>query len=175
MRMTRISIGGVMGIVIFAALAFAALSNSSELLASSLYSLMVTGLLLTTAVVPFVRRPFWFGFAVFGWAYLIVAFGPMSPRPAPPPNPIPQFLLEAFAEWNPVHAQSGNGESVRHLLNWQIYSVDAVGRMKLITIPIHLMQTFHLLIVMAAASFGGLATVALARVRPASGGQKAEG
>ena len=87
MRKIRISIAGLMGVVVVAALGFAALRNSSEAWAGLM--LMVTCDVLMLGVVGSVcrgpdERARWLGFAFFGGGYLalahVVAF---YPRPLP--------------------------------------------------------------------------------------------
>src|SRR6184192_4085180 len=80
MSTVRFSIGGLMGVVLVAAIGLAALRNASEPWAGVM-------LLLTHGVLGFaaigvvcrrhVERAWWLGFSLFGWGYLaLVAFWP---------------------------------------------------------------------------------------------------
>src|SRR3954469_26027133 len=90
--MRRVSIAGCMAAVGFLALGSAALTHPSELWASALFTLAVTLLCWASAAATVRRRPFWVGFAVFGWVYLILSLGlfgakgtPLASFPPPPP------------------------------------------------------------------------------------------
>jgi hypothetical protein len=75
----RYSIASLLGLVLFVAVAFAALRQADELWDSAIFSLTV-GLLLISVLLAVHRtgrsRAFWLGFAVVGWAYLIVSLIP---------------------------------------------------------------------------------------------------
>jgi WD40 repeat protein len=79
MRRFRYSIAGLLGLVLFVAVAFAALRQADELWDSALFSLTV-GLLLTSVLLTIHRtgrkRAFWLGFALLGWTYLIASLIP---------------------------------------------------------------------------------------------------
>jgi WD40 repeat protein len=79
MRRFRYSIAGLLGMVLFVAVAFAALRQADELWDSALFSLTV-GLLLTSVLLTIHRtgrkRAFWLGFAFLGWTYLIASLIP---------------------------------------------------------------------------------------------------
>ncbi len=71
----RVSISALMLVVVLFALEFAALRSGSQLWFSVVYTL--TALLLMFAIVASkygrrAARPFWFGFAAFGWGYLLL-------------------------------------------------------------------------------------------------------
>ena len=77
MRSFRVSIAGLMGAVLIAALCVAALRFASETWAG--VTLMATCGVLGLAVVGVVyrdvpERAWWLGFALFGWGYLVLAF-----------------------------------------------------------------------------------------------------
>ncbi len=76
LRRIRFSIAGLMGVVLVAAVGFAALRNASEAWAGWL--LLLTCGVLTLAVVGSLcrgpaERAGWLGFALFGWGYLALA------------------------------------------------------------------------------------------------------
>jgi hypothetical protein len=77
MRRPRVSIAGLMGVVVLAALGFAAIRLGPE--ATSGAMTLVTCAVLLLAIVGAVsrqggRRAWWLGFALFGWAYLVAAY-----------------------------------------------------------------------------------------------------
>ena len=87
LRKIRISIAGLMGVVLVAALAFAALRNSSESWAGLM--LMLTCGVLTLGLVGAVcrgphERAWWLGFTLFGGGYMALAHAmAFSPTPLP--------------------------------------------------------------------------------------------
>jgi WD40 repeat protein len=73
MKHVRFSIASLLGLVLFVAVAFAALLRADGLWDSTVFSLTLG--LLSASVLQAIhhtesRRAFWLGFAVFGWAYL---------------------------------------------------------------------------------------------------------
>jgi hypothetical protein len=79
MRRFRFSIASLLGVVLFVALAVAALRASTDAWESGVLGL--TLLILLTAVLLAVhrtdrKRAYWLGFALFGWVYLIVSLIP---------------------------------------------------------------------------------------------------
>jgi hypothetical protein len=80
----RFSIAGILRIVLFVALAVAALRSATDAWDSGVFGLTLLAFL---AAVPLAiyrangRRAFWLGFALFGWAYLSATLiGPVEPR-----------------------------------------------------------------------------------------------
>lgn len=74
MKHLRISIVGLMGVIVAAALAFAALLKPTFHAVSLTMTAVLTILLYALLVVKFGRhRTFAFGFAIFGWAYAVLA------------------------------------------------------------------------------------------------------
>ena len=73
MRHIRFTIASLLGLVLFVAVAFAALRRADDLWDSTLFSLTL-GLLLASVLLAIhraeSRRAFWLGFALFGGAYL---------------------------------------------------------------------------------------------------------
>ena len=75
MSWTRFSIAGLMGVVLFTALGFAALRNANAFWASATFTVavvMVSLALLGAIARQGTARMIWGGFAVFGWASLII-------------------------------------------------------------------------------------------------------
>lgn len=75
----RVSIAGLMGAIVVIAVGTAALRSASPRWASAVFTLTLG--VLATAVLGAryarrQRRPFWAGFALFGWGYATLAFGP---------------------------------------------------------------------------------------------------
>src|SRR5580704_16254064 len=75
----RFSLAGLMGLVIACGVGFAALSSNSPLW-SDVVMTLVLGTLFTAVLGAVYRRKrdraFWCGFLLFGWGYMILAFGP---------------------------------------------------------------------------------------------------
>ena len=83
---TRVSIGGLLAIVVFAAVGLAALRSATDLWASlvNTAALAVLGFAIVAAVVRRgASRTFWLAFVVFGAGYLALASGPQSARRLP--------------------------------------------------------------------------------------------
>jgi hypothetical protein len=79
MRLPRYTIRSLLGVVLFVAIAAAALRASTDAWDGCLLGL--TSLILPTAILLAVhrsdrRRAFWLGFALFGWTYLIASLIP---------------------------------------------------------------------------------------------------
>lgn len=79
MRLPRFKIRSLLGVVLFAGIAIAALRQADDLWDSGMLGLTLLGLM--TAVLLAVhrtdhRRAYWVGFALFGWTYLIASLIP---------------------------------------------------------------------------------------------------
>jgi hypothetical protein len=73
MKRPRFTIAGLLGVIVFAAVAFAALREATDLWDGGVFSL--TLLTVLSAVLLAIhctdrKRAFWLGFSLFGWAYL---------------------------------------------------------------------------------------------------------
>ena len=79
MSRIRFSIASLLVAVLFVAVGFAALRESSELWDSGVFTLVLT-VLLTSILLAIhrteSRRAFWTGFALFGWTYLALSLVP---------------------------------------------------------------------------------------------------
>ena len=78
-RSVRFSFAGMMGIVVLIAFGCGALRSASDLWASAALTLAVAVLFAGILGVLFRRldaRAFWSGFALFGWGYAVLVFGP---------------------------------------------------------------------------------------------------
>src|SRR5829696_8895385 len=99
MRNARYSIGGLMVAIVFVSVCLAALRNPTIVWASALFTLTVA--LLCTAVLAAMAahghaRLTRAGLAVFGWAYLGIAFGPGSSGNGVTPPP---FVTQALSDY----------------------------------------------------------------------------
>jgi hypothetical protein len=73
MRRFRFTIGSLLGVVVFLAVAFAALREATDLWDSGVFSLSLLTMLTAVLLTVYQRerkRAFWLGFALFGWAYM---------------------------------------------------------------------------------------------------------
>ena len=116
----RISIAGLMGFVLFAALGFAGLKGASEAWASSCFTLLAVALVVAPLNAWQGRgkgRAYWGGFAAAAWIDCLIVFGPMGPaRVNPPPlataalsdrlegliHPSPFFTVTSLVTYQPV-------------------------------------------------------------------------
>ncbi len=100
MRRPRVSIRGLMALVLLVALALAAMRNPSPALASLVTSatfLILCGATLGALVRRGDRRPNWLGFSLFGWAYLYVYTNHWSTTSSfPSPNLFPCIVFVYF-------------------------------------------------------------------------------
>src|SRR5689334_12956654 len=91
--MKRHTIAGLMLVVLVVAVAAAALRDASDAWAGGL--LLLTLLILGTAVIGVAyrregRRAFWFGYALFGWGYLVLSQAPWFAEQVQPRLPTTQ-------------------------------------------------------------------------------------
>lgn len=99
MHRTQLSLAGLMGIVLFAALGLAALLNASPLWAS--FSFMFAVALMSTSILGAFAcrgkaRMTWLGVAVFGWVYLGIVFGPLTNGNGTTIPPLPTMALYEY-------------------------------------------------------------------------------
>ncbi len=97
----RTSIAGLMGAVLFVAVAIASLLNASPLWASCLFMFVVA--ILCAAILGAIAgrqktRMSWAGAAIFGWVYLGIVFGPFKNAngttiPALPSSIVYEYVL----------------------------------------------------------------------------------
>src|SRR5687768_12663439 len=95
MRRSRVSIAGLMAVVLFASIGCAALFRPSRLWAAVLMTGAVG--LLVVAIIGAAhgrgpRRAFWSGFAIAGWAYILIHYGPWLSSQGP--HLLPNALIE---------------------------------------------------------------------------------
>lgn len=73
MRLIRFNIASLLLVIVFVAVGFAALKESSDLWESWVFSLTLGCLLISILLAVHhseSRRAFWIGFALFAWSYL---------------------------------------------------------------------------------------------------------
>ncbi len=148
----RLSILGLMAVVLFVAVGFAALRSPTELWASVIFTLAV--FILLVAVIKVVgqdgpERSFWLGFSVFGWGHLLLAFrSSIGFRSSPNLLPFPKLLTSRLADVVLLSIQPGNG-------SLSIYTtlVTTRGTFE------HSFQISHCLLSLVAALIGGMVTV----------------
>lgn len=95
----QFSIKALLGLAAFVAAACAALLNASEWWASATCTITLVVLLVAVLRSVFRRGPsraFWLGFAIFGWAYVLLTFWPQSD----PTSPCQRHLLTTkLSKW----------------------------------------------------------------------------
>lgn len=75
----RFSLAGLLGFVTVAAIGFVVLRNASEVWGQVMFTSAVAVLLFGVLAAMYRRRQaraFWVGFLVFGWAYMVMVYGP---------------------------------------------------------------------------------------------------
>lgn len=96
----QFSIKALLGTTAFVAIGCAALLNASEWWASVTCTLVLGVLLVAVLRSVFCRGPsraFWLGFAILGWAYVLLIFWPMGPDPTFPCQR--HLLTTKLANW----------------------------------------------------------------------------
>jgi hypothetical protein len=96
MMRVRVPIAALMGVVLLIALGCAALRSGSALWASILLTVDFVLLGFASLAIAYrrgARRAWWVGFAVFGWGYLGLAFGPWTAE-----NVAPRLATTAFLD-----------------------------------------------------------------------------
>jgi hypothetical protein len=90
----RFTIAGLLVSILFFAIVFAGLRSGSNDWCKLIYSFTFVSLVYA-AIAARYRGAFWYGFAVAGWAYFIVAFGPwIGVRPVS--EPVNRSLITSF-------------------------------------------------------------------------------
>jgi hypothetical protein len=95
MKRLRLSIGGMMSLVLVAGFGAAALANATPIWASITFALALAVLLgATLGAIAHrgARRVAWMGFAAFGWTYLVLAFGPLAVANGVTAPPFPTLI-----------------------------------------------------------------------------------
>jgi hypothetical protein len=76
MKRLRISISGMMVGVVYLGCGFAALARPTPMWAEAWLSATLALLAFAALVAIFARRPFWAGFAIVGWGYVVLTLFP---------------------------------------------------------------------------------------------------
>jgi MFS family permease len=87
MKRLQVSIAAITLIVVACAMALTALRTASDFWLSAFYTFTTVLLLLAVIAARFRRgneRTFWFGFAVFGWGFFLLGYGPWRTQAADP-------------------------------------------------------------------------------------------
>jgi len=92
-RRVRFTIARLLAVVLACGVAFGTARAGWEVVASATFTLVAVALLTSVVFAVLGRRPFWVGFAVFGWGALLLFFGPWS-KETPVPRPLTTYLLE---------------------------------------------------------------------------------
>ncbi len=153
MARVRVSVMGLMAVVGLFALEFAALRAGTQLWFSVVYTVTVVFLLFAVLTARYRRGvwgAFWFGFAVFGWGYFLLAIGPWS-----------------NSTYDDDHGEITHGNANLYTSRIIVTSLDLVrgdAPMDYQAISQFSARTTalaHLIVTLAAGLFGGLAAVAL--------------
>lgn len=80
MNRNRVTIANLLLLILFLSMVFAGLRSASNDWFKLIYSLTFL-VLVYAAIAARYRGPFWHGFAVAGWAYFIIGFGPWIGEP----------------------------------------------------------------------------------------------
>jgi hypothetical protein len=96
MRHVRFTIARLLGLILFFGVVLAGLRSGSNDWFKSSYSLTFL-MLVYAAIAARYRGAFWYGFAIAGWAYFVVGFGPWigSPSGSPPPGAVNRNLVSS--------------------------------------------------------------------------------
>lgn len=96
MRKGRLTIARLLGVILFFGVILAGLRSGSNDWFKSIYTLTFI-LLVYAGIAARYRGAFWYGFAVAGWAYFVVGFGPWinSPAGSPPPGTVNRNLISS--------------------------------------------------------------------------------
>jgi hypothetical protein len=125
MRRGRLTIASLSGAVIYCGIIFAGLRSGSNDWFKSIYTLTFVTLVFA-AIAARYRGPFWYGFAIAGWAYFIIGFGPWigapigsEPQQAVNRNLVTSVVLEFVSgtmSMRDARPQPGAGAPVANLI-----------------------------------------------------------
>ena len=150
------SILGMVLVVVAFAMAFAALQSASDLWFGAIYTFTMVLLLLAVIVARFRRgdeKAFWFGFAVFGWGFFLLGFGPWM-------NPLGDSEEGLGGDLNPGLLTSRLILFLVTHLRKETNDLEAIQKITLNTIGIA-----HLLITLTLAICGGVIAALVRRRR----------
>ncbi len=156
MRRFRTSILGMVLVIAVFAMAFAALRSASDLWFGAIYTFTMVLLMLAVIVARFRHgdeKAFWFGFAVFGWGFFLLGFGPWM-------NPLGDSEEGLGGNLNPSLLTSRLILFLVPHLRKETNDLEAISKITLNTIGIA-----HLLITLTLAICGGLIAALVRRRR----------
>ncbi|WP_406699296.1 hypothetical protein V5E97_10525 [Singulisphaera sp. Ch08] len=159
MRENRLTIARLLGLILFFGVIFAGLRSGSNDWFKLTYSLTFLALVYA-AIAARYRGAFWYGFAVAGWAYFVVGFGPWigsppltEPLRAVNRNLVSSVVLEIVSGTMSRHDSSPSGSrSMLFAMHWA--NRDGIG---------------HCVLTVLFAIAGGLGSRSLARSRTSEG------
>jgi hypothetical protein len=128
MRLARLSIAGLLGVVGFCAAGFGSLLYASSPWAGMTFSVMLGCLtvgLIALACCGSERRAFWIGFSITGWVYVTLIHGPWFAVEIGPRLTTTKMLLWAYPLLIPDGRQSANRLNATQTINVPITEVDA--------------------------------------------------
>jgi hypothetical protein len=149
MKCRRLSIAGLMALILFAAVAFASLKHPSSLLASALFTadaIVMCVAVMGAAFHPGHRRRPWAGFALFGGVYLGSAFAWPS---LGPPAILPAWGL---AYLDTQISTSGPKVAVGYYEPYTLLSFPTIPEINPASVP--RFQIGHTLMALVAGAFG---------------------
>ncbi|WP_406694099.1 hypothetical protein V5E97_23925 [Singulisphaera sp. Ch08] len=144
----RFTIAGLMGTVVLAAAGLAAFRSGSLFALRLFYTLTIVILLLATLAARLCReemRAFWFGFATFGWVYVILALG-LKPGMSPESLAVQPSLFTNEFLLSAEYVKKGHA-----FLREHVPSEELTG-------PVYSIAIGHLVVALGFAAVGGLTT-----------------
>jgi hypothetical protein len=163
MERIQSSLAGLMAVVFFIALGFAALLNATALWASFLF--MFTVALMSAAILGAIAargktRMTWAGVAIFGWVYLGIAFGPLPNGNGTTIPPLPTMVVYEYTLYHNLIPQSkaaykdvtfNNTNQAESLLD----KATLTGKPRVLVDVMHLKRVVHSLGAVMFAFIGG--------------------
>lgn len=127
---SRLTISGMMAVVVFAAVAFAAMRSGSDPWFRLIYSLAALALLIATIFARY-RGAFCYGFAVFGWGYFLLGLGPwvgLASMLTPANPPLNRMLLSYdlanyLCSFNPDYQPEGGLNNLAVMLSRNMQAI----------------------------------------------------
>lgn len=109
MRKSRVTIASLLGLILLCGIFLAGLRSGSNDWVKLTYSLTFLSLVYA-AIAARYRGAFWYGFAVAGWAYFVIGFGPWinTPLESTPPPALNANLLTSVVLQSMANALSEN-------------------------------------------------------------------
>ena len=163
MKRLQMSIAATILVVVACAMALTALRTASDFWLSALYTVTTVLLLLAVVAARFGRgsgKAFWFGFAVFGWGFFLLGYGPWR---TPRADPTEQFNV-------PLNRNLITSRVILYLVPYLITESDDLEDIDKITA--NTISIAHVLVTLALAVGGGFIAVVMRRRRGRVGSVK---